>query len=73
MALFSYDINEDGVKELIVGWASGKVGALFAFTSATVCRTDVQFTVSVAQLVGENIYTYIQYITALSDCLNYLC
>ena len=26
MALFSYDINEDGVKELIVGWASGRVG-----------------------------------------------
>ena len=26
MALFSYDINEDGVKELIVGWANGRVG-----------------------------------------------
>ena len=38
-----------------------------------VCRTNVQFTVSVAQLGGENMYTYIQYITALSDCLNYLC
>ena len=35
MALFSYDINEDGVKELIVGWASGKVGALFTSTSPT--------------------------------------
>ena len=63
MALFSYDINEDGVKELIVGWASGRVGGWVHSCGTTVPDYRVAYCISTSAGGRQLTYTHTELIT----------